>query len=342
MSQTKLTNGRPAPILVAVEDPLLHPEALHIAAACGRPVVDVVDKVQLARMQPKAFASLVDGTFVPPTPTPTTFVVTASPDAAPPGAFVLPAQAADLLRALGALSLRGEPDAAAAGAVIAVVGAAGGAGASTLAAAVCIRAGAGSVLIDAHPRSGGLDLLLGIEEVPGARWGEIELGEGVIARADLLRALPATASQVGVLTSARTMIVDPFPLREDDIDAAVAACASDGVTVVDAPAGAIPTRCDFAGIVVPAQLRPAAAAASIVAQCDAAGVDHGLIVRDCAWASLNPAELERVTGSRVLARVRTCRGLARAVERGGLPARLPRTLANAADAVLAEGTRGAK
>lgn len=342
MAQTKLTNGRPAPILVAVGDPLLHPEALHIAAACGRSVVEINDEVQLARMQPKAFASLIDGSLSPPTPTPTTFVITASPSAAPPGAFVLPAQAADLLRALGALSLRGEPDTATAGAVIAVVGAAGGAGASTLAAAVCTRAGAGSVLVDAHPRSGGLDLLMGIEEVPGARWGEIELGEGVIARADLLRALPATAEQIGVLTSARTTIVDPFPLRHDDVDAAVAACSSDGVTVIDAPADAIPPRCDYVGIVVTAQLRPAAAAASIVTQCDAAGVEHGLILRDCAWASLNPAELERVTGSRVLTRLRTCRGLARTIERGGLPKRLPRPLANAADAMLAEATRGAR
>ncbi|WJZ06692.1 septum site-determining protein Ssd [Corynebacterium glaucum] len=342
MTQTQLTNPRPAPILVAVDDPLLHPEALHIAAACGRPVVEVSDEVQLARMQPKAFASLIDGSLGPPTPTPTTFVITASPGAAPPGAFVLPAQAADLLRALGALSLRGEPDPAAAGAVIAVVGAAGGAGVSTLAAAVSARAGAGSVLVDAHPRSGGLDLLLGIEEVPGARWGEIELGEGVIARGDLLRALPSTDAQVAVLTVARTTIVDPFPLRAEDVDAAVAACASDGVTVIDAPVSAIPPRCDLAGIVVPAQLRPAAAAAAIVAQCDAAGIAHGLIVRDCAWASLNQSELERVTGSRVLARLRTCRGLARTIERGGLPARLPRPLAHAADAVLAEATRGAR
>lgn len=342
MPQTQQTNPRPAPILLAVDDPLLHPEALHIAAACGRPVVEVADEVQLARMQPKAFASLVDGSFKPQTQHPTTFTITSSPDAALPGAFVLPAQAADLLRALGALSLRGASHTNPAGVVIAVLGAAGGAGASTLAAAISARAGAGSILIDAHPRSGGLDLIFGIEEQPGARWGEIELGEGLIARTDVLRALPSTASGVSVLTSARSSIADPYVLRNEEIEAVIAAVGAEGVTVVDAPTSAVSARCDLVCIVTPAQLRPAAAAAAIAAQCNAAGVAHGLIVRDCAWASLNTDEVERVTGSRVLTRLSSCRGLARTVERGGLPTTLPRALSRAADAVLAEATRGGR
>ncbi|UIZ92322.1 hypothetical protein JZY91_00420 [Corynebacterium sp. CNCTC7651] len=326
-----------APIVVAVEDPLLLPEALHVAAACGRPVLEVSDRSQLSRVRGRAWAMLVDASFAPPDPTPTTFVVAASTDAAAPGAFVLPAQAADLLRALGALAQRGIVSGRDAGTVIAVIGAGGGVGASTLAGAVCKRASSrGATLVDAHSRSGGLDLLMGIEDVPGARWGEIELGEGVVAREDVRRALPTTRDGVAVLTCGRSSIVEPPAPGRDAVEAVVSAVGADGVTVLDAPVELVPARCDLAVIVVAPQLRPAAAAAGIAAALQTGGVPHALAVRDSAWASLSSEELATVAGAPVLTTVRNCRGLTGTVERRGLPERLPRPLAQAANAVLAE------
>ena len=335
MLETKQAN-RAAPIVLAVSDPVLHPEALHIAAACGRPVVEVADRTQLARAQQRAFASLIDAPF-PPSPAPNTFHLAGASDAAAPGVFVLPAQAADLLRALGDLATRGAPAASAGGVVISVTGAAGGVGASTLAAAIARKAHARSAtLIDADRRSGGLDLLLGIEETPGARWGEIELGDGVVEREHVRRALPSTSDGVAVLTSSRTAVADPFTLGAADVDAVVGAVGTGGVTVLDAPAAFVPQRTDLALIVLPGQLRAAAAAARIAADLAAKSVPHALVLRDSSWASLSSTEVEQVASAHVLTRLRTSPGLTRTVEQGGLSQRLPRALARAADAVLAE------
>lgn len=343
MSQMQRTNnrrGRVAPIVVAVDDPSLHPEALHIAAACGRPVVCAADSAELDRARPGAFALLVDAPFAT-SPSPNTFLLAADSDPGSslggPEVYVLPAQSADLLRALGALGRHPAGARTDTGHVLAVVGAAGGVGASTLGASLSKRAGGHEpTLIDAHRCSGGLDLLLGIENEPGARWGEIELGNGVVARVDVRRALPATADGIAVLTYPRTTVVDPHRAGARDVEAVVDAVGSAGLTVLDAPAELVPRRCDLACVVLTPQLRPAAAAARVVAELAAAGVPHALVVRDSGWQALETAELERITGSRVLTRVASARGLTRSVERGGLPRHLPRQLARPSDAILAE------
>lgn len=352
MQRTNTQRGRVAPIVVAVDDPSLHPEALHVAAACGRPVVSAADSTELERARPGAFALLVDAPFAT-TPSPNTFLLAADtgPGTGPgigpgigagsgpggPEPYVLPAQSADLLRALGALGRQPAGAQTDAGRVVALVGAAGGVGVSTLGASISKRAGGHEpTLVDAHRCSGGLDLLLGIENEPGARWGEIELGEGVVARADVRRALPATADGIAVLTHPRTTVADPYRVGARDVEAVVGTVAVAGLTVLDAPAELVPRRCDLACVVLTPQLRPAAAAARIVAELAAVGVPHALVVRDSGWEALETGELERITGSRVLTRVGTARGLTRSVERGGLPRHLPRQLARPSDAILAE------
>lgn len=341
MYQVKQDHARQAPIVVAVADPLLKPEALHLAAACGRPVVEAADAAQVERLQGRAFAVLADATLAPPSPHPATFVIAGATEDAPDGSFILPVQAAEVLKGLGALAARGVTAGAAGGVVIGVVGAAGGVGASTLAASISKRAAKrGATLIDAHADSGGLDLLLGIEEQPGARWGEIEVGEGAVSRADVRRALPATQEQCAVLTFGRSAVVDPYRVGREEVEAVVAALGAEGVTVVDTPVELLPSRCDLAVIVAPAQLRAAAAAARIGAHCSAVSVPFALVVRDCSWASLSPDELERIVGAPVIARLGNVSRLTSVVERGGLPTALPRTLLRAADAVLAAAAEG--
>lgn len=96
---------------------------------------------------------------------------------------------------------------------IVCVGASGGVGTSTLAAAVARRAaravgeGGGTApgavcLIDGHCCSGGADVTLGAEHLPGLRWPELaDAGEGFPGEA-LLARLPARAG-VHVLASGR-------------------------------------------------------------------------------------------------------------------------------------------
>lgn len=79
------------------------------------------------------------------------------------------------------------------GSVVAVVGAGAGAGASTMATTLALAAAARSLrvlLVDADPMGGGLDLLLGIEDVPGARWADLADTRGRLSATALDQALP--------------------------------------------------------------------------------------------------------------------------------------------------------
>ncbi len=90
--------------------------------------------------------------------------------------------------------------------VLAVVGGAGGVGASCLAAALGLEAGRRGLrvlLVDGDPMGGGLDVLLGLEYADGLRWSAASAsGRGVTARS-LAEALPHDGN-VWVLTAGRT------------------------------------------------------------------------------------------------------------------------------------------
>jgi hypothetical protein len=81
-------------------------------------------------------------------------------------------------------------------AVLAVVGAVGGVGATTVAIACAVGAGPDCLLVDADPESPGLDLPLGIPEGAGARWSEIPDTADPLDVGSLRSALP----QVGGVT----------------------------------------------------------------------------------------------------------------------------------------------
>lgn len=336
-----MTHTHTGPIVVAVADPALHSEAIHIAAATGRKVIDAADDTQLARHAPKAHALLIDDLRAPslhPQPRgPNVFTVVAdtAPVASREDVFALPAQAADVLRSIGALALAPAAHTAR-GKVVAVLGACGGAGASVLSAALCRVAG-DATLIDAHQFSGGLDLLLGLEATPGARWGDIDFtAGGAVSRAEMRGALPATEDDTALLTFPRTTVADPFRLSPEELNAVVHAAGAEGLTVVDTPLALLPDRCDLVVVVLRPELRAAAAAARIVAECNAAGVANALLLRQSSWASLEPAQVEDTAKAPVIAQVQQIRGLTKQLDQSGLPAKLPRTLTRAAEAVLGE------
>jgi MinD-like ATPase involved in chromosome partitioning or flagellar assembly len=94
------------------------------------------------------------------------------------------------------------------GRVIAFVPASGGVGASTLCAAVAVRAAAAGrsvVAVDLDAVGGRLDVVLGVEQEPGWRWDRLAGGDGapgvsgVVDGHALARELPSVAG-VGVLT----------------------------------------------------------------------------------------------------------------------------------------------
>jgi secretion/DNA translocation related CpaE-like protein len=97
----------------------------------------------------------------------------------------------DEARALDALTLaldgRGEA------CLVSVVGGVGGAGASTLAAALALAGadrGLRALLLDADPLGGGIELVLGTEAVDGLRWHDLGVADGPVAAESLADVLP--------------------------------------------------------------------------------------------------------------------------------------------------------
>lgn len=91
------------------------------------------------------------------------------------------------------------------GAVLALIGSGGGAGASTLAATLALVTAARALrvlLIDTDPWAGGLDVLLGIEDSRGIRWPDLAGSRGRLRPVVLAEGLPQ-ARGVFVLTGAR-------------------------------------------------------------------------------------------------------------------------------------------
>jgi secretion/DNA translocation related CpaE-like protein len=238
----------------------------------------------------------------------------------------------------------GRPDR---GRVLAVVGARGGAGASVFAAATAVAAvrdGERALLVDCDPLGGGLDLVLGAEDLGGLRWPEIEVGGGRVPAAALHAALPAPAvpragGRLGVLSCARSER-GPSPAA---VSSVVEAGRRAGETVVcdlpryptDAAAAAL-AAADLTVLVVPADVRSTAAGARVAEVLAEHGCPPRLVVRGPAPGGLDAAEIGRALGLPVLAVMRPEPGLARALERGSAPGRPRGPLAGAAATVLGE------
>ncbi|TQF74977.1 hypothetical protein FK531_02665 [Rhodococcus spelaei] len=243
---------------------------------------------------------------------------------------------------VAALAQRAER-AAGGGAMIAVLGGRGGAGASTLAAATALtasaRRGRGGLLVDCDPRGGGLDLLLGVERNPGLRWPAVVIEGGAVSAAALHDALPRTDDGVAVLSCGRgagAAAPGAAALR-----AVVEAGRGVGDLVVcdvpRQPGSATETVLDLADlvvVVVPAQLRAAAAAETLAAAVRGSHPNVGVVVRGPAPGGLRAADIADLLGLPLLAAMRPEPGLAGALERGGLRLRRRSPLTGAATALL--------
>lgn len=157
------------------------------------------------------------------------------------------------------------------GRLLAVGGSCGGAGASTVAAAVALAAAPDAVLVDADAWGGGLDLLLGAEGVEGLRWPQLTGLRGRVGGDALLAALPEVAG-VHVLAAART---ETGEIPAEALLAVVDAARSVGRTVVvdlpravpaaDGAVAGVLADADQVLLVVPARLRAATAARLLLA-----------------------------------------------------------------------------
>ncbi|MEB3048439.1 septum site-determining protein Ssd [Mycolicibacter sp. MYC123] len=228
------------------------------------------------------------------------------------------------------------PDGAHRGAVIAVIGARGGAGASLMATALAQRAGE-ALLVDLDAWGGGIDLLAGTENVAGLRWGDLTRRSGRLTWPALRAALPRHGD-VSVLSGIRQR---DHQVAAPTVDAVLDAGRRGGVTVVcDLPrawADPVETALSLADLVVvvcPCDVRACAAGAVIAPRLRSVTPNVGLVVRGPAPGGLRATEVAQIVGLPLLAAVRAEPQLAERLEHAGLRLGRRSALAQAATRVL--------
>jgi secretion/DNA translocation related CpaE-like protein len=228
-------------------------------------------------------------------------------------------------------------------ALVAVIGARGGAGATTLASALAVtgaRCGRSVLLVDGDPLGGGIDLVLGGERESGLRWPDLGATSGRLPGAALAGALPRLHG-VSVLSWDRGDVLRVPPAAvEAVVDAGL---RSSDLVVVDLPrtlddaSRAVLTRASVVLLVVPAEVRAAAAAARVATLLAPHCHDLRLVVRGPCPSGLSAEQLAGSLGLPLVGFVRPEPGLAEALERGEPPGRRVRgPLAGLCEALLAD------
>jgi len=210
------------------------------------------------------------------------------------------------------------------GPVAAVLPAAPGAGASVLAVGLAGAAAADRdvSLVDLDVFGGGLDLLVGLEGAPGARWSQLRGADGLLDLDQLSAALPRSG-RLAILSCDRD---DAAPLPAEAVTAvARAAAATSDLVVVDLPPSPDCPVVDVAialadrvVLVVPDDLRAVAAATLVCRRVLGLGAEPLLVVRRRQRSRLRPADIAGALGLPVAVALSTDRALAEAADRGDL------------------------
>jgi len=208
---------------------------------------------------------------------------------------------ADAAKVADWLARLGEP--AAAGRLVCCLSARGGAGSSTLAAALALAGAADRdvLLLDGDMHGGGIDYLLGIESASGARWPELFDASGVIAADALAQALPSVG-RVRVLAGRAARpggLAEPPPAGL----AAVVDAAQRGHELVVADGGRgggiardLTSYADATVIVLPCEVRATVAAAALAREVESRCSDVRLVVRQGA-GGLRPHDVATAVGA---------------------------------------------
>jgi secretion/DNA translocation related CpaE-like protein len=208
--------------------------------------------------------------------------------------------------------------------VLGLLAGSGGSGGSTLAAAVAVTAaadGARVLLVDLDPLGGGIDLLLGLDDVPGLRWSGLTGSRGRLPAHGLHDALPRAGS-LAVLAWDRGA---PVEVPADVVDAVLdAGRRGHDLVVLDLPRcgpvlAMVAGRVGEVVMVAAAQIRAVAAAAQTMAALATPLRPGGLVVRRRAGDELTGRQVGEVLGLPVLTDLREDPRVVAAAARGQLP-----------------------
>jgi secretion/DNA translocation related CpaE-like protein len=324
--------------LLVTSDPDLLDELLRLCAAAGTeaqvahdvasarlswstpPLVvvgrDLADAVAVARL-PRRAGVVVAGLG------PDEALWDATRDIAADTAVPLPHAQSWLVNRLGETTDAAEGD----GLVIAVVGGRGGAGATTLATVLALTGvdlGLRSLLIDADPLGGGIDLALGCEGCVGLRWPDLTAAGGRVSGAALLDALPSVHG-LSVLSAGRGDALTVAAPAMRSVTAAAARISD--LVVID-----LPRHLDDAAeealaaatvtlMVVPAEVRAVAAAGRVAVAVGLTAADVRVVVRGPAPAGLNASVVADTLGLPLAGWLRAEPRLDETFERGHPPGR---------------------
>jgi secretion/DNA translocation related CpaE-like protein len=208
---------------------------------------------------------------------------------------------------------------------IGVAGGRGGAGASTLACALALtaaRSGQRTILVDADPLGGGLDVLLGAERTSGLRWPDLAESRGRVNSGALEESLPHSHS-LGVLSWDRgdTVVIPPQAMRS----VLGAARRRGGIVVIDLPRridDAVTealAQIDVGLLVVPAELRAVAAATRVASRMSMVLGDMRVVARGPFSSGLDDTEIARLVGLPLAGELPPEPGLPHAHEAGRPP-----------------------
>src|SRR4051812_12961981 len=227
------------------------------------------------------------------------------------------------------------------GEVVAAIGGRGGAGATTLAAALAVtgsRLGRRTLLVDADPLGGGIDLVFGGESDAGARWPDLGATRGRVPGSALTAALPRM-NDLSVLSWDRGDVLGvPPEAMETVLEAGRRSCelvVADLPRVLDDASRVVLSLAAIVLLVVPAEVRAAAAATRVATQLAPLCADLRLVVRGPSPSGLGADEVARALGLPLVGFLQPEPGLALALERGEPPARRGRSpLASLCEAVI--------
>jgi secretion/DNA translocation related CpaE-like protein len=230
---------------------------------------------------------------------------------------------------------------------VGITGARGGAGATTLAAALATtaaRQGISSLLIDADPLSGGIDLVLGCEDVDGLHWPQVASTHGRVSSTALRAALPKVGD-LAVLSWDRGADLSVDSTTMSSILSA-GRRGSELIVVdlpryVDDPIRAALMACDVIVVITTADVRGAAAASRLLGVLRPQCPDVRLVVRHRGGFDLGGEALSEALQVTLLETIPTKRAVERSIDEGFGPPRTGQLQGRCVDILEKIGLTGA-